>query len=202
MAMQRTGISSTKPVQFWNTAPDADIKKPDPIRQPNHGQTSRGLKVTTNFPSNYVLFGKDSAFSPPPGKFEKLITTWQNQSDSDAECDQEIQKAFAGLSFSSHSNVNNVKKDQQSEPAPEDVSKRVILKAKTKRSCKNKSARPKPERLLSYPNTSQQPVKPRATLPVAVSTPVTATLKSGYIVTEPPHKRPCNSTFPVNVSGQ
>lgn len=193
--MQHTGVPPTRPVLFWNAAPDDGVKKPNPTRKPDIGQTSRGLKVTTHPPSSYVLSGEDSAFSPFSIKPEQTIKTSENEPESDEECDQEIQKAFAGLSLSAHTNV---KKNQRPVAGPENLSERVILKAKTKLSCKKKSGPPKPERFHSYPGTSGQQVIPAATLPAAFSTTATTMFSQSYVNTEPSPKKLCNSAPPVN----
>lgn len=192
--MQPTDTPPTRPVLFWDTAPDEDIKKPNPTRKPDSGRTSRGLKVTTQPPSNYLLFAEDSAFSRPSSKFEKRVSTSQNEPDSDLACDLEIEAAFSGLSLSNHANI---KKDQQSEPAPVASGKRVILKARTKYSYKNRSGPPIPERLHSYPGTSVQQVKPRVTLSTSFSIPATTLYGSSS-----PDRETSPETGPVNDSRQ
>ena len=197
MAMQPTGTPSTKPVLFWDSAPDKGIKKPNPTRNPGSGQTGRGLKVDTHPPSNYILPGEVSAFSRPCVKFEKTITTLQHEPDEDLACDLEIQKAFSGMSLSSHSNVEMI---QRSGPTPAVFGKRVILKAETKRSCKNRSGPPKPERLHSYPGASGQQKQPGVTLPTAFTRPATTMFHPCHPDREPAPEKPCNLTLPFNNS--
>ncbi|MBO9493230.1 hypothetical protein J7438_03875 [Thalassotalea sp. G20_0] len=194
--MRNTGVPS-RTVLFWNVAPNDGVKKPNPTRKPDIGQTSGGLKVTLHPPSNYVLSGEYSAFSPLATKSEQTTATSQNESESDAECDQEIQAAFAGISISDHSNID---KHQRPGHEPEKLNERAILKAKTKLSCKKKNGPPKPVRLHSYPGTSGQQVISAATLPIAFVTTDATMFSPGNTNTEPSPKKLCNSAPPVNAA--
>ncbi|MGO0308513.1 hypothetical protein ACTL6P_18305 [Endozoicomonas acroporae] len=194
--MQNTGVPA-RTVLFWNVAPDNDVKKPNPTRKPDIGHTSGGLKVTPHPPSNYVLSGEDSAFSPLARKSEQTTKTTQNESESDSECDQEILEAFAGISISDHTNID---KHQRPGHKPEHLNERVMLKAKTKLSFKKKNSPPKPVRLHSYPGTSGQQVISAATLPIAFVTTDATMFSPGNTNTEPSPKKLCNSAPPVNAA--
>ncbi|WP_422450130.1 hypothetical protein [Endozoicomonas sp. ALB091] len=195
--MQNTGVPTGKTLLFWNEAPDNGVKKPNPTRKPDIGHTSGGLKVTPHPPSNYVLFGEDSAFSPLARKSEQTTKTPQNESESDSECDQEILEAFAGISIPDHTNID---KHQRPGHKTEHFNERAMLKAKTKLSYKKKNGPPKPVRLHSYPGTSGQQVISAATLPIAFVTTDATMFSPGNTNTEPSPKKLCNSAPPVNAA--